>query len=172
VTEGHRRIDQVLDPGFVSEIESLDWDELRRRRDLAEEVEHEMSYYRRLLHGRMDLLAFESRRRKGEETRSLIEALPEILTGHDRTGEARGRHLSTAVPELPVSGKRAVDRVLGADVLVRLAELDEEALATASQELHEVEEEISNLRRQVQAVVDRLQAEIVDRYKADPALQS
>jgi hypothetical protein len=86
----HRRLDQVLAPEFTADIEAFDLDELRRRRNLADEVETELSYYRRLLHGRMDLLAFEQRRRRGEELRSLIEALPEILVGRERGGQWLG----------------------------------------------------------------------------------
>ncbi|MEX0789347.1 MAG: hypothetical protein WD178_01075, partial [Actinomycetota bacterium] len=88
-----RRIDQIQEPEFLTGLSSLPLKELRSRRDLADTVEIELSYYRRLLHGRMDLLAFEQRRRRGEETRSLIDALPEILTGRDRTGAAPARHL-------------------------------------------------------------------------------
>jgi len=51
---------------------------------MCDDLEGELSYYRRLLHGRLDLLNFELRRRSGEETRSLIEALPEILADGDQ----------------------------------------------------------------------------------------
>lgn len=171
----HRRLDQVLSPDFSADPESFDLDELRRRRDLAEEVETELSYYRRLLHGRLDLLAFEQRRRRGEEHRSLIEALPEILVGRERTGGGTARHLSTELPPLPVRGRRNVDRVLGSDLMVRLPELTSEELAEASVELAEVEAELSAARIQVQAVLDRLHAEVVTRYKndlGDPALHT
>lgn len=171
----HRRLDQVLAPDFSADLESFGLDELRRRRDLADEVETELSYYRRLLHGRLDLLAFEQRRRRGEEQRSLIEALPEILVGRERTGGGSARHLSTELPPLPVRGRRTVDRVLGSDLMVRLPELTTEDLAEASVELAEVEAELSMTRIKVQAVLDRLQAEVVSRYKhdlGDPALHS
>lgn len=175
MTQKTRRLDQVLDPDFAADLESMDLDQVRTRRDLAEEVENELSYYRRLLHGRMDLLDFETRRRSGAETRTLIEALPEILTGRDRSGDARGRHLSTSLPELPVAGgRRHLDRVLGADVLVGLSEFDDSELAAVQEELAEVEAEISTLRRQVQGVLDRVQAEIIARYKSGitgPALR-
>ena len=78
-TENRRRIDIINDNAFLADIGEVDLDMLRQRRALADAVETELSFYRRLLHGRMDLLAFEMRRRNGEETRSLIEALPEIL---------------------------------------------------------------------------------------------
>jgi hypothetical protein len=170
-----RRIDQVREPEFAVDLPSLSLDELRARRDLAEEVETELSYYRRLLHGRMDVLAFEQRRRRGEEDRSLIDALPEILTGPERSAGSRARHLSTDLPELPVKGRRHLDRILGNDLMIRLPELSEQDLVEASSELAELEGEISAVRQEVQAALDRLQAEVIARYKSDlgdPALRS
>jgi hypothetical protein len=78
-----RRIDQVLDPEYVADLRELPLDELRVRRSTCDDLDGELSYYRRVLHARMDLLAFELRRRSGEETRSLIEALPDILADSD-----------------------------------------------------------------------------------------
>ena len=79
MTEHRRRIDIVLEPQYLDGLSELELEELRGRRATAEDVESQISYYRRLLHGRMDLLNFELRRRGGEEERSLLEALPEIL---------------------------------------------------------------------------------------------
>jgi hypothetical protein len=59
--------------------------------------------------------------------------------------------------------------------MVRLPELTSEELAEASVELAEVEAELSAARMQVQAVLDRLHAEVVTRYKndlGDPALRT
>jgi hypothetical protein len=170
-----RRLDLIREPSFVADLELLSLDELRSRRDLAGDVETELSYYRRLLHGRLDLLAFEQRRRRGEESRTMIDALPEILTGRDQPGRGQARHLSTELPELPVKGRRFLDRILGNDLMIRLAELNNVELVEASEELGEVEAEISAVRQDVQAVLDQLQAAVVSRYKndlGDPALRS
>jgi hypothetical protein len=170
-----RRIDQIREPEFLIDLDSLPLDELRARRDLADSVETELSYYRRVLHGRMDLLAFEQRRRRGEETRSLIDALPEILTGRDRTGGGRARHLSTELPYLPVKGKRHLDQVLGNDLMIRMSDMTEEELSEANRELTEMEAEISSVRQELLTVLDQLQSAVVARYKndlGDPALRS
>ena len=79
MTDRRRRIDTVLEPEYLEDLGTADLDDLKQRRDTAEDVEAQISYYRRLLHGRMDLLNFELRRRRGDEKRTLIEALPEIL---------------------------------------------------------------------------------------------
>lgn len=162
-----RRIDRVLSPEFAEDLGSLDLEELRSRRDLAEEVEREMSYYRRMLHGRMDLLAFELRRRSGEETRTLIEALPDIIaSGMRGAGDVGGiRHLSLDLDLPQVTGRRAIDHVLEDDAVTRVAEMDDDELAAAQHALADAEGEISNRRRRLHGIIDRLQAEIIDRYK-------
>ena len=71
-----RRIDEATDEAFIADVEARSTDELREKRELLDDLDTELSYYRRMLHGRMDLLEFELRRRSGEETRTLLEALP------------------------------------------------------------------------------------------------
>src|SRR5699024_3801246 len=96
VNDKRRRIDVVLEPEYLDGLAGLDLDEVRRRRDTATDVEAQISYYRRLLHGRMDLLDFEQRRRHGEEERSILEALPEILAkGMILGSEPTLKHIET-----------------------------------------------------------------------------
>lgn len=163
-----RRIDQILDEEFTSDASALDLDVLRERRDLAEAVERELSYYRRLLHGRMDLIGFEIRRRRGEETRSIIDALPEILaagltSGMGDIGDSRHLELQIDLPQ--ITGRREIDAVLEDDALARVREMDEAELDATQEALTEAEAGISERRRQCHTVIDKLQAEIIDRYK-------
>lgn len=166
-----RRIDQVLDEDFLSDIDEIEMDELRRRRQMAVDVEKELSYYRRLLHGRMDLLRFERRRRTGEENRSLIESLAEILSdpsrgdGHD----PRRTILDTDLPPMPDTGRREVDAVLGDQVLTKLDSVDDAGLAAALDAVQAIETEISDKRHQVQQVADLLSAQIAERYRSGTA---
>lgn len=161
-----RRIDQVLADDFSSDVSQLELDELRSRRDLAEEVERELSFQRRLLHGRMDLIAFELRRRRGEESRSLIDALPEIIAAGMSGGSVGNyRHLSLELKLPEVTGRRQIDQVLEDDAMVRITSMDEAELADVQLALTEAEAQISDRRRLLHSVIDRLQAEIIDRYK-------
>lgn len=162
-----RRIDQALSEDFAEGIEELSLDEVRRRRDMAEEVERELSYYRRLLHGRMDLLAFELRRRRGEETRSLIEALPEIIASGLGSTSSMGesRHLSVELDLPEVMGRRDLDHILEDDGLTRVTSMDEDEIVDFQLGLAEAEKIVSEQRRKLHVVIDRLQAEIIDRYK-------
>lgn len=162
-----RRIDQVLAPEFAEDLSDLDLDELRSRRDLAETVETELSYYRRLLHGRMDLVQFEVKRRSGEETRSLIEALPQVLAAGESSGGQVGRLRGQFFPDLPDERHRAIDRVLSDGYLATLPDLGDDDLADIQRSLAETEQAVSAQRREVQDVFDALQAELTDRYRRD-----
>ncbi len=165
-SENRRRIDIIRDPEFVSGLGELDLDVLRQRRELADQVETEWSYYRRLLHGRMDLLAFELRRRSGDESRSLMEALPEILAaGESPSGGQAGRLPSMLAPELPEDRRRSIDRVLEDDFLARLPQLDDDELSSIQTTLAETEREVSDNRRAAQQAFDAIQAEILRRYE-------
>lgn len=161
-----RRIDLVQSPEFASGLESLPLEDLRARRRMCADLDTELSYYRRLLQGRLDLLAFEVRRRSGDEERGLLEALPEVLASW-AAGEPGlpERRVAVEIPDLPAQGRRAVDRALADDFLARLPEMDDAELAAVQHRLAEAEAEVSRQRRAVFEASDRLQAELVRRYR-------
>ncbi len=168
--ERRRRIDIVQDEEFTASLGDLDVAELRHRRAVCSGLDIELSYYRRLVHGRMDLLAFEARRRRGEDERSLLEALPEILAGEGAAGPGfPDRRVEVEIPDLPEIGRRAIDKVLSDDFLARLPELGDGELAEIQQRLAVVEAELSRQRRAVYDAYDRIQAELTGRYAAGAA---
>lgn len=162
-----RRIDLVTDPAYVQDLSLLPMDELRERRAVLDDLDTELSFYRRMLHGRMDLLSFEMRRRSGEETRTLIEALPQILAdGID--GPSRNtipRDLPLTLPDQSGEGNRPIDRALGDDFLAHLPSLEDNDLEEIQAALTETEREVSTQRRAVYDVHDRISAEITLRYR-------
>lgn len=172
-SQKRRRIDIIRDPEFVTELADVDTTELRSRRRMCDEVDTELSYYRRLLHGRLDLLRFEQRRRSGEETRSLIEALPEILADPTRTGDIDGpgplpgltMNHAIEPPEIPSTGRRSVDRALGDDFLTHLPTIDDADLDSISADLSEVESVVSDQRKDLYSVYQRIQEELARRYR-------
>ncbi len=167
--ETRRRIDTILDPSFLEGLADLSFEELRDRREMVDQVETELSYYRRLLHGRIDLLEFELRRRRGEESRTLIEALPEILAGSDRPGGGKGRSMrgGFAPPLTFEVGRRQIDRVLEDGFLANLPATSDDELAAVREMLGEAERDISRQRTEVHTVHAALQGEISDRYATD-----
>ncbi|HSM44832.1 MAG TPA: aerial mycelium formation protein [Acidimicrobiia bacterium] len=167
MTDKRRRIDIVLEPEYLEGLPDLDLSEVRRRRDTAEDVEAQISYYRRLLHGRMDLLDFEQRRRRGDEERSILEALPDILAkGMILGSEPALRHIETMPPLPSVTGRRLIDKIMDDGVLANLPELADEEITEALERLREVEKQLSGQRRQLHQVIDTLQDEMVSRYRS------
>ncbi|MEZ5174784.1 MAG: aerial mycelium formation protein [Acidimicrobiia bacterium] len=162
-----RRIDQVLDPTFTEGLDGVPLDEIRMRRAMLDDLDTEFSYYRRILHGRMDLLDFELRRRAGTETRSLIEALPDILrdgaSGH--TSNPLDRALTVTTPPFAGEGRREVDRALADDFLARLPTLDDRELTEIRDGLGAAEREVSDQRRAVYDAHDVITAELTRRYR-------
>ena len=169
MSEHRRRIDLLLDPSFTENLESLELGELRDRRQLAADVESELSYYRRMLHGRMDLLNFELARRRGDEKRSLIEALPEILGGGETAGGQTGRVRGEFDLEMAGQGNRPVDAALSDDFLTRIYDIDEAELEEILTALDESETSVSERRRAVQVVFDKVQSVISGRYRQNVA---
>lgn len=167
MSDKRRRIDTVLEPEYLEQLSDLDLAEVRSRRDTAEDVEAQISYYRRILHGRMDLLDFERRRRSGEEERTILEALPDILaSGMILGSEPNLRHIETMPPLPSVTGRRLIDKIMDDGVLASLPELADEELGEAMERLREVENQLSGQRRQLHEVIDTLQQEIVSRYRS------
>jgi len=164
-TENRRRIDIIKDPEFLDGLEELALDALRQRRELADAVETELSFYRRLLHGRMDLLAFELRRRSGDETRTLMDALPEILAAGETAGGQEGRLPSMLAPDLPEDRRRSIDRVLEDGFLVRLPQIDDQELNEIQSTLADTERDVSTKRKDAQHAFDTIQSEILRRYE-------
>ncbi len=168
-----RRIDRVQDEDFLGGIDALSDNDVRDRRAMCGDLDVELSYYRRMLHGRMDLIAFEMRRRAGEEEQSLIEALPRILAEGAYTASPGlpSRQLSIEVPNIPSQGHRVVDKALDSDFVARLPSLEESELGDIQRFLQEVEAEVSRQRRTVHDALDSLQEELIRRYRdgsADP----
>lgn len=168
-----RRIDQVQDADFLAGLSSMPADELRAKRMMCDDLDVEFSFYRRMLHGRMDLLAFEMRRRAGEEEQTLLEALPRILSegAYTPSPGLPARSIPVDLPDIERRGRRTVDRALDSDFLARLPSLDDEELGEIHRFLQEVEAEVSQQRSAVHRALDSLHGELTRRYAdgtADP----
>ena len=170
VSGGDRRIDRVLDPDFVSGLDSLGLDELRRRRDLAADEEADASYLRRLLQGRLDIIRAEVTRRAEHGERDLgelIERLPGILADdHPGSFKAVPRVL---VPSRADQHRRRVERLVSDATLARLHELGPAELEQAVDVLAREETRVSAVRKSVQSVLDQLRAELTRRYRSGAA---
>jgi hypothetical protein len=98
---GGAAVDELLDPAFLEGAEGLPMAEVRRLRRQAEQEEVNLSYTRRLLQGRLDIVRRELQRRAEHDGRSLVDLLPEILAEKGRgPAHGLGRH-QTVQPSSP-----------------------------------------------------------------------
>jgi hypothetical protein len=162
---GNRRIDRVLDEEFVADLTGMSLQELRQHRTEAEQEEVDLSYLRRLLQGRIDLLQAELRVRAVGGEERVVDDLEHVLADdHPAPPFGMGRH-STIEPTRVDESQRRVEKLL-ADVSLSdaSAQSDEQlrhSLATFAAEEHKV----SAVRHEVQRVMDRCGAEIARRYR-------
>jgi hypothetical protein len=158
-------------PRDLTSVEAWPIEDVRAARAELQEVETGLSYVRRVVHGRLDIVNAElARRRDGGDPgdlRSLIEELPSILGEHLR---------APGVGRLPTGvGEGAVDPALEArldEVAVvgdDLPDLSTEALTALGDRLGDLEREVSDRRRELFASIDALQAELTRRYRTGEA---
>lgn len=166
---GSRRIDRVLDAGFLDGLRELPIEVLRQRRQDARREEADLSYLRRLLQGRIDILNAEIRRRQGVgNSASVLAQLPTILTEARSTRVSSARHLSvtpTAVGEYRREFEGLIAEVGFPDLLAT----DDARLSTTLATLGVYERQISTYRRQLQQAADRCGDELARRYREGSA---
>jgi hypothetical protein len=162
----------VLDPAFVRDLDALSLAEVRARRDRALAEREYLSYLRRLLQVRLDLLTAERERRAtGGEAAPLVERLAAVLAEHPRGASSRGEAVRTALPadDVAEADERAT-AVLGPFGLTDPEKLDAEQLSEAIDVLEREERDVSAERASVLAVHDRLQDELKRRFREDPGI--
>lgn len=167
---GRRRIDRVLAPDYLRDLGQLDLAEVRGRRDDAAQEETDLSYLRRLLHGRIDIVKAEQKRRREGGSSSVVERLAEILAdnvgGNAPSGSGRHQPLE---PSRAEAHRRHVEALVSDADLSDVSSLPDERLDLALRTYSAEEESVSKRRREVQKVVDALNDEIGARYKAGSA---
>jgi hypothetical protein len=158
-------------PRDLSTVEQWPIEDVRAARAELQEVETGLSYVRRVVQGRLDIVNAElARRRDGGEPgdlRALIEELPSILGEHLRAPGV-GR-LPTGVGEGAVDPEleaRLADATVAGDDLPGLAD---DALAALGTRLGDLEREVSDRRHDLFASIDALQAELTRRYRTGEA---
>ncbi len=147
----------IVDPA------SLSLDELRAQRALRQADDDAISYVRRLVQGRLDLVLAEQRRRVSGTDRSVSEDLPAILGRHLNSGPARPPRPTDDASDHPLAMELEVlCNRLGAS---HVTELNDTELATLSDSLTAFEHERSSERREMFVILDALSAELVRRYR-------
>jgi hypothetical protein len=169
---GRRRVDRVLAPDFLTGLTDLSLEDVRARRADAEQEEVDLSYARRLVQGRLDILRaeLETRRTDGgviREPRTDVEivgALSRILADGPRTDHGMGRYLGAVEPTRVGEHRREAERAVADVGSSDAASMPDAILGEAIDHLGDIEVRLSRTRRSVQIVVDSLTEEIARRY--------
>ncbi len=163
---------EAFGPEYLAGLAGMSMTQLRAKRDACAELETELSYLRRLAQARVDLVIAESEQRRLGQSGSdaeLVERLPQILGDHER-GDS-GRLLSVFAPaaDVQLSLAARVEEVLPSDQLGRLPEMDAESLDELLDRLTTLERDVSGERRALHDIQDRIQEELVRRYRSGEA---
>ncbi|MFE6101203.1 ABC transporter substrate-binding protein [Streptomyces laurentii] len=144
--------------------------ELRALRRDARSDEADLSYVRRMLQGRIDILRAELARRCAPET-PVLDRLSEILADTPaRPGVAArsARHVTLSTPRGEEYRRLAAETLSEVELSDLSARTDEE-LRTAMGRLAGCEQQVSRRRHQLQRTADDCGAEIARRYREGEA---
>ncbi|MFJ4204952.1 aerial mycelium formation protein [Streptomyces sviceus] len=172
-----QRTDSPLLPPDPPEqdLATLSLPELRALRRDAQRDEADLSYVRRLLQGRIDILRAELLRRSPTGSvparlpeASVFERLPEILTDAPARHRSSARHVRLGTPHSEEY------RLLAAEMLaeVELSDLSARTdleLSTAMGRLVRYEQRVSGRRQRLQRTADECSGEIARRYREGEA---
>jgi len=167
------QFERILGPEYLGDLERRPMADVRSMRAECQEIETGLSYLRRLVQARHDIVGAElQRRRDGAEPgdlAQLISQLPEILSDRTRA-PGLGRLPQLLAPgdiDPELAGR--LDEVLGDHDLESLPTLGDAELDEMHDRLEALEREVSDRRRQFFDRIDTLQAEITRRYKTGEA---
>lgn len=168
-------LDAVSEPSFLNDLQSRDMDDLRSVRGHLQQLENSLSYVRRLIQGRVDIVGGELQRRRegGDEgnTSDLIGRLPDILSEARSTapGSVRPPMSLEPNPEVTSQLEAMLENIVAVDQLSDVVAMDEKALATSLTDLNGLEDQVSVQRRRMHALIDEVQAEVTRRYTTGEA---
>ncbi|QIP85812.1 AmfC protein [Streptomyces sp. Tu 2975] len=160
------------------DLTALRLPELRTLRRDSQRDEADLSYVRRLVQGRIDILRAELARREGPGAtgtpgtpvvdRLVVDRLSEILADPPSRRGSSARHVTLSTPH-GEEYRRLASQMLDE---VQLSDLDartDEELHTAMGRLLGYEQQVSHRRRLLQRTADDCSAEIARRYREGEA---
>ncbi|MER8085883.1 ABC transporter substrate-binding protein [Streptomyces sp. NPDC094048] len=163
---GHGLVDGLVDgppAGPQPKLEGLRLPELRTLRRDSQRDEADLSYVRRLVQGRIDILRAELARRLDPET-PVVDRLSEILADTPSQHRSSARHVTLTTPRSDEYRRLAAETLAEVELSDLDARTDEE-LHTAMGRLVRYEQQVSRRRHQLQRTADDCSAEIARRYR-------
>jgi len=162
----HARSSRVLDPAYVADLETRSPDDLRAMHAECLELETEVSYVRRLAQARIDILEAETDRRvRGGSLAELIDQLPQILSDPGPRGDPASSRLPMQMA--PEFDSEWAPQLAAFDTTVAdLPGLSDAALSDAISGLRSLERDVSDQRRALFTVIDRIDRVLAERLRA------
>jgi hypothetical protein len=136
----------------------LSLEDLRLYRGRVSEEEEKISYWRRLVHARIDVLEAESHHERPLRLDELIRVLGDTGTGRTRTALVTVR-AAEDLPELPVLKDMWVTELDPNDTV---------GVAKAIAGLRSAEAQLTDYRRALHGRLDEATAELIVRYREKP----
>lgn len=155
--EARRRT--ITHPVPSPHLADLSLADLRSYRQQLSEEEDKVSYWRRLVHARMDVLDAEAHTDGTLRIEDLVRVLGDTGSGRTRTALVTVRP-ADPLPELPVLADMWVTEV---------DPHDEAAVAEAQERLRSAERQLTDYRRALHERIDEATGELIVRYRQDPA---
>ncbi|MEU9730888.1 aerial mycelium formation protein [Streptomyces sp. NPDC048002] len=146
----------------------LNLPELRTVRRDAQRDEADLSYVRRLLQGRIDILRAELARRSPLGAASVVERLAEILRDAPARHRSSARHVTLGTPHSEEYRRLAAEMLAEVELSDLGARTDAE-LNEAMGRLVRYEQQVSLRRQRLQRTADDCSAEIARRYREGEA---
>ena len=166
-------LSRIVADDYVSGREELPIHELRARGNECQEVAAPMDVLRRLVQGRLDIVHADLQRRAGGlegDLGTFVEQLPAILSEGRQAGTVPRRLPPDLSPDVNYRLLTAdLDRIMDADTSAGLMSMSDDEVRRIADELEELERRVSRQRGKVHEHSDRLQAEVVRRYKSGEA---
>jgi hypothetical protein len=162
---------RIASGAYLGELAHRPIGEIRDMRGACQRVEDAMSYLRRLVQGRLDIVQAEHDRRAAGGAPSaladLVAMLPETLA--QRVGGSTNRPPHDLSPPDDPHVTADLDAVCDVDTLARLPSLSAEALRDLLDALVDLEQTVSARRRVLFDRLDALSAELTRRYRSGEA---
>lgn len=149
------------------ELSGLTMAGLRALRGDAQQEEADLSYLRRLLQGRIDILRAELTRRAAPEA-PVLDRLSEILTDLPSRVRSSARHVTLRTPR-GARYRQFAEEMLSDVELSDLGARTDAELHTAMARLIGHEQQVSHRRQALQRTIDGCSTEITRRYREGEA---
>lgn len=166
-------LSRILAEDYLGALEGIDMADLRARRAECQDVETGLSYLRRLVQGRLDVVGAElARRHEGasaDDLEGLIARLPELLASSTRSpGTGRLPHgLGTGTVDATL--ERELDEIVTTRHLSDPSSLGDDDLDAVRSDLEAFEQKVSGLRRKMFDRIDAIESELTRRYRTGEA---